>query len=153
MPQELDTCLCAVFNNLANPVKQNCITLLQTIKVLLQVSKANMNLYNIDYADQAKLLGLQTTSQIYHTLSDPFVNTINSLNSIFLPWADCPPANTVTRNLKKANDYVAGPTKKLDYEIAQLKKAMDEKNKKIEFMQNAINFIDDLVNTLQNFCK
>lgn len=152
MATNLNPCICSIFNGLADPVKQNFINLLKTLKTILQVAKANMELYNVNYADQAKLAGLKLESELFHKVSDPLVNSITALSGTLRPWSDCDPAQTIMTNLNKAKDKISEPTTKLDYEIALLEKAISEQSKQLDFLDNTIELIDNWEKSLGELC-
>ena len=152
MANQLNNCLCALVNALTASSRNSFIAMLQTIKTLLVVAKAQAELYNVDWANQSKLYGFQFALQAYQLYAQPYVTPIQGIKGMLMPFIDCDVNQTIMRLLNMVEKELNAPVNELNQQIMALQNEIDMQDRRIQWFDDNIRLIEDFIETIQNGC-
>jgi hypothetical protein len=144
MPQVQNTnvsdCICAVAEELG-PAKATFIAFIDSLIAVLQVFKIAEQLESFNAEDLIRKAALEVALAVHQAVVAEMAAGINTVIGIANRSADCPPMAVYMRKVKKWRDDFLNPLYEEEYEIQQYIAAIDDKQKKVSQIQQAIDWL------------
>ena len=146
---ENQECFCAYIAMLG-PFKDQLLTLLQTIRLLIEPVQAAYLLTNYSLEDEARKLVLNTALEVMDQAVGVVEAPLKILESKSKAWADCPPVANLSTIFRKTREFVLKDVYETRWQIKQLEHETNKTNNTNGEIDRLLVLLDEFTSAIEN---